>query len=320
MPTIPNAPSGEDTSVDESEKFPVSGSKWMDIARLVEHIRTKAQTLTNKTLTTPTIASFANAQHNHSNAAGGGAVGNFPAGFIFGLTLSNNGSDATNDIDIATGKCRDSTDAVDIALASALTKQLDAAWAVGTNAGGLDTGAIANTTYFVWLIKRSDTGVVDVLFSASASSPTMPTNYDYKRRIGAIIRSGGAILAFSQNGDEFLLLTNVNSVASEATSTTAALKTMTVPIGIKVNAIISLRVDYVSASTAVLITSPDQTDVAAATANQTVTVTSGSTPNSVVLSQRTNTSGQIRIRSSSTGATQIITTYGWIDTRDRLAS
>lgn len=33
------------------------------------------QTLTNKTLTTPTIASFANATHDHTNAAGGGTLG-----------------------------------------------------------------------------------------------------------------------------------------------------------------------------------------------------------------------------------------------------
>lgn len=36
--------------------------------------RATTDTLTNKTLTTPTIASFTNAQHNHSNAAGGGTV------------------------------------------------------------------------------------------------------------------------------------------------------------------------------------------------------------------------------------------------------
>jgi hypothetical protein len=35
---------------------------------------TDAQTLTNKTLTTPTIASFANAGHNHQSAAGGGTL------------------------------------------------------------------------------------------------------------------------------------------------------------------------------------------------------------------------------------------------------
>jgi len=44
-------------------------SDTADIAYL-----TSSQTLTNKTLTTPTIASFTNATHNHSNAAGGGTI------------------------------------------------------------------------------------------------------------------------------------------------------------------------------------------------------------------------------------------------------
>lgn len=35
---------------------------------------TDSQTLTNKTLTTPTIGSFTNAGHNHTNAAGGGQI------------------------------------------------------------------------------------------------------------------------------------------------------------------------------------------------------------------------------------------------------
>ena len=36
---------------------------------------TDSQVLSNKTLTTPTIASFTNATHNHTNAAGGGKIG-----------------------------------------------------------------------------------------------------------------------------------------------------------------------------------------------------------------------------------------------------
>ena len=36
---------------------------------------TTTQTLAGKTLTTPTIASFTNATHNHTNAAGGGQLG-----------------------------------------------------------------------------------------------------------------------------------------------------------------------------------------------------------------------------------------------------
>src|SRR5262245_24479105 len=46
--------------------------------------------------------------------------------YIAGLTLSNNTTDATNDIDIATGQAADSTNAVMMTLASGLTKRLDA--------------------------------------------------------------------------------------------------------------------------------------------------------------------------------------------------
>ena len=42
---------------------------WLNIS-----LTTATETLSNKTLTTPTIASLANANHNHLNAAGGGAL------------------------------------------------------------------------------------------------------------------------------------------------------------------------------------------------------------------------------------------------------
>jgi hypothetical protein len=51
-----------------------------------------AATLTNKTLTTPTIASFTNATHDHSNAAGGG---NLSASVLTSGTLDNARLDAT---------------------------------------------------------------------------------------------------------------------------------------------------------------------------------------------------------------------------------
>src|SRR5262245_6675329 len=85
-----------------------------------------------------------------------------PAGYIHGLTLSNNVSDTANDIDIAIGSAAsDSTTPKLMSLASALTKRVDGSWSVGTNQGGLDTGSIASATYHVFLIQRSDTGVVD---------------------------------------------------------------------------------------------------------------------------------------------------------------
>lgn len=54
--------------------------------------RTTTDTLTNKTLTTPTIASFVNATHNHTNAAGGGQLDHTTA-------LTNVGSNTHAQID-----------------------------------------------------------------------------------------------------------------------------------------------------------------------------------------------------------------------------
>lgn len=108
-------------------------------------------------------------------------------------------ADTDHDITISAGACSDATGVFSLRLSAALTKQIDAAWAVGTNAGGLDTGVVGNNTwYYIWLIRRSDTGVVDALFSTSSSSPTMPTNYDQKRLVALARTDGSAnILAFS---------------------------------------------------------------------------------------------------------------------------
>jgi hypothetical protein len=94
------------------------------------------------------------------------SVVTLPINHIGGLITSNNGSDALHDIDIAKGMCRDVDDTANMVLSSVLTKQIDVAWAVGDGNGGLDTGSpVASQLYLLWLIKRSDTGVVDAIFS-----------------------------------------------------------------------------------------------------------------------------------------------------------
>src|SRR3990170_3547855 len=72
--TIANAPSGEKTTLAGTDKFPISGSQYGLISSIAEYIRTLAQTLTNKTLTTPTIADFTNAAHDHGDADDGGSL------------------------------------------------------------------------------------------------------------------------------------------------------------------------------------------------------------------------------------------------------
>lgn len=115
------------------------------------------------------------------------------AGHIDGLTISIDSGDSDHDINVTAGEARDGADSEDMTLASEITKQIDAAWAVGDDAGGLDTGSVAaSTDYYVWLIKRTDTDVVDVLMSLSATTPTMPTNYDKKVLIGKTRTDGSS--------------------------------------------------------------------------------------------------------------------------------
>lgn len=246
-----------------------------------------------------------------------------PRSYLAGLTLANNGADATNDIDIAVGECRDSTNAVDLVLASALTKRLDAAWAVGTNQGGLDAGSIADTTYHFWLIKRSDTGVVDALFSTSASAPTMPANYDYKRRIGAVVRASAAILPFVQDGNEFTLKTPVRDVNTGTPGAAAFTATLaSVPAGIRVGAKIMASIMDTASIDFVLISdlsvndaSPSGNASPGLTARSQVANATGTGVDTVW----TNTSRQVRARclTGAATATAVIVTRGWIDTRGR---
>jgi hypothetical protein len=105
---------------------------------------------------------------------------------ISGLKVSINSSDSDHDIDVTTGVCFDGAfvEMMDLG-ASTYVKRVDASWSVGSTAGGLDTGSVAaDKRYYVWVIKRVDTNVVDVLISLSASSPTMPTSYTLKKLIG----------------------------------------------------------------------------------------------------------------------------------------
>lgn len=101
--------------------------------------------------------------------------GSLPIEYLYGFQMANNATDATNDIDIGTGQCRDAENSENIALTSTLIKQLDAAWAVGNNAGMRDTGSIANGTWHLHAIKRLDTGVVDVIASLSPDTSSQVT-------------------------------------------------------------------------------------------------------------------------------------------------
>jgi hypothetical protein len=122
-------------------------------------------------------------------------------------TIANNSTDSEHDLDIDAARIwvSDGTDErlVDF---TAQVKRIDATWAAGTNQGGLDTGTVANDTwYYIWAIYNPTTDTADYLLSASQSSPTMPSGYTYKRRVRGAVRTNGSanIRAFTQRSDFF---------------------------------------------------------------------------------------------------------------------
>jgi hypothetical protein len=244
-------------------------------------------------------------------------AGRMPRGQLWGLTMSNNGSDLVNDIDVAVGEARDSTNAVDMVLGSAITKRLDAVWAVGTNQGGLDTGTIANNTYHVWLIERTDGTVVDVLFSLSATAPTMPANYTYKRRIGSIMRVAAAIVRFVQHGDWFDRYDWADNTvaAGSVTANTLVTVTLGIPTGIKFYAHLLGGTLKSAANPFSRIVSLDTSPVVGF---MNIWSATSSAYGQTVLDVWTNTSAQVGAMSDTTGATISIYVMGWMDTRGRI--
>lgn len=245
-----------------------------------------------------------------------------PQSAITGLTLSNNGSDANNDIDIAAGRAVDGGGTYNLILTSAKTKQLDATWAVGTNQGGLDTGVKANSTwYHIWLIARVDTHVVDVLYSTSATAPTMPTNYTKKRRIGAVrTDSSGNLIPFLQYGDNFWWKSPPFLDVNDATLTTSkknyALSGS--PLGIVCEVFANAKVDHGTAAI-VYISNPNFTDLApSASALPLVSLHSvGTNELDLQVKLITDTSAQISARSSASSTSFLVSVLGWTDPRGK---
>lgn len=103
------------------------------------------------------------------------------------------GTDALHDFDIGIGECRDTDDTNDIVVV-ALTKQIDVAWAVGNDAGGLDVAPPISTDVpgAVWAILRPDTGITDLLYSESFTAPALPTNYTKKQLVGVFFVDGSS--------------------------------------------------------------------------------------------------------------------------------
>lgn len=247
-----------------------------------------------------------------------------PRSFLSGCGTSRNSGTPNTKIDVAVGAARDSTDVVDIIVASTLTIDYGT-----TGANGLDTGSLANTTwYHHFVIMKADGTVAG--FGSTSLTPTLPSGYLYKRRVGAIKTDGSAhFLAYSQLGDEFLWSASVLDISANNPGTSAVSRTLSVPTSIQVWALFNFSYVNTSNSVAAVIgfSELDRADeapsntaapltAAGVVGNSTGQNTTGA---GVHRPLRTNTSAQIRSRASASDAncTLYIATVGWIDRRGR---
>jgi hypothetical protein len=250
-----------------------------------------------------------------------------PRGRMDGLILSTSAS--TNTLNIGSGVCRDSLDGGTILLSSAFTKvlQTTGSWASGSGANGLDTGVRANSTwYHLWAISKAGGTNGDILFSLSATAPTMPTGYTLKRRIGSVKSDTASnFIGFTQDGDSFSWKSRLLDVQATNPGTAAVSRTLTVPTGVRVRAkaVVGFGASAISDNPAgILITDLNTTDVAPSVTDATVLNYSATVLISNYFSPAevwTNTNAQVRsrIQISGTNTTLYVITSGWYDPRGK---
>lgn len=315
---------GEIKTVSDVTGTTEANGTWTITVADATHIDLQGSTFTNAWVSGGTIGG---AFEEISIGAGLQLSGNVlsapltPQGYLFGLTCSN-GTDTTNDINIAAGKCRDELDGATIVL-SAITKQLDSAWAAGTNAGGRSSASLADGTWHVFAIAKAD-GTSDVLFH-TALDPTsvLPSGYTVYRRICSIVRASGSIRQFTQQGDNFFWKTIAEEISGISITTTPQNITIGVPTGLRLLASVQAWVRRDSSTTDYRLFPTDFTDVA-------IDAAANSLPSSGITSAGgtglrlsnthadllTSTSAQLRVVSS-TSCTFSLTTIGWRDSRGR---
>jgi len=152
---------------------------------------------------------------------------------ISGLILSND-TDTDHDILIASGVCTASGGGKYLTLSTGITKQIDAAYADGDDAGGLFSGTVANdTTYHVFIIEKDADSTIHAGFDTSISAANKPAGYTKYRRIGSIMTDGSAnIHQFIQIGNDFIWKTPTVDYTSAGTGTSENTVTLRVPLGI----------------------------------------------------------------------------------------
>lgn len=242
-------------------------------------------------------------------------------GYHEGLIISNNAIDPAYDIDVSTGICRDSGNVAFISLASTITKRIDAAWATGTDAGGLPSGLTltAGTFYRVFVLRNPTTGAVDAGFDTSATATnllTAATGYTQYRQVGWVKTNSTPTIIKMGHVDGGFYRWNVPTRDHSATSfsESAVLKSLSAPPGTVAEVYIYLSLGSGATTFYGLFTETWQTDTApTATASDIKMEQNPSVAHkdSLIITRKVDASSQIRIRGSGTMPQYELRTIGY---------
>lgn len=242
----------------------------------------------------------------------------------YGLVPSNNGTDADHDLDFTVGRAWNAAGsaAVDVA---ALTKQLDAAFAAGDDAGALGDGVSLPTsgTIHLFAIKNDSTGAGDILADTSVTGANVPSGWTVIARVGSWLTDGSDnLIAYTcrqmPGGALRMKTADATSDYSAANPGTSAVTvTLTVVTGIRVEPICTLALQTGTTTAYILYTDGDETPGTPSGTNHDMVAASDAEKLTCFKRLLTNTSAQIKFKLDASAGDVVgrVLTFGWIDYR-----
>ena len=224
------------------------------------------------------------------------------------ITISNNATDANNDIDFSAGNAPLDDGSGQVLLLSTLVKRLDASWVAGTNQGGLFTGTKANSTLY-YLFAITNGTITDAGFDISPTGANIPAGYKGAYRGMILTNSSGNILAFEQlKNNYFEFITPILEGSGVTPSTRTALnasapKNVIVKINATLTSVATTGVNHLYLTD---LNKTDTTSVIKLYANNNF-YTAGE------FTVKTNSSSQIGIRGNGPSGSYEIFTLGFFD-------
>jgi hypothetical protein len=256
-------------------------------------------------------------QNSNSVSISGGSISGINLS-NYGLLWANNAIDATNDFDVSAGQWWSDDETTLLVLSSSQTKRMDAAWATGDNAGALATGATAwaaGVSYHVFVGVISGTVEIIVDSDPGAANAIANNGLGKKKRVFSFLTSAGPALPTLHTA---LIGGNVNAVldvpaidVNDTGSAAGALATLSVPTGIQVGAQITWHFSHNVTPTQGIITETAQTNTAPTGTIFSAIVGAGADISNTEITRKTDTSGQIRYRSSAVVTSNILITNAY---------